>query len=225
MRDGKGKMRSGVSEKRGKGPGPGLRMVPNMGAGGSHPQTMQRVPEETGNETEREERKEEKKEEGDQEWKKEVTSMAGRILEAEEERQEMEKAEAAKEAAVTEQKLVVERMETAKEAETEFEAEVLEHSLKEKRDEQWESVRRHELLSEGRREAEKLGEKMAEELKTAARKGETGQEVDEKGDEMRQRIGVVDYLRQMDQKLREISKNMEKCENVDGIGRKGERNA
>ena len=31
MREGKGKTRSGVSEKRGKGPSPGLRMVPNMG--------------------------------------------------------------------------------------------------------------------------------------------------------------------------------------------------
>ena len=50
-RKGNGKTRSGVSETRGKGPSPGLRMVPNMEAGGSHPQTMLRVPEETGDET------------------------------------------------------------------------------------------------------------------------------------------------------------------------------
>ena len=99
-RQGKGKTRSGVSERKGKGPSPGLRMVPNMGAGGSHPQTMLQVPEETGNETEREERKEKKKEEGGQERKKEVTSMAGRILEAKKEREAMEKAEAVQEAAV-----------------------------------------------------------------------------------------------------------------------------
>ena len=171
MREGKGKTRSGASEKKGKGPGPGSRMVPNMGAGGSHSQTMQRVPEEEEEETEEEERKEEKKEEDGQDGEREATSSAGRVLEATEERREMEKAEAAKEVAMTEQRLVVERMGTAKEAETEFEAEVLEHSLKEKRDEQWKSVRQHELLSEGRRVAEKLGEKMAEELKTAARKG------------------------------------------------------
>ena len=47
-REGKGKTRSGVSEKKGKGPSPGLRMVPNM------VQVMLRVPEETGNETETE---------------------------------------------------------------------------------------------------------------------------------------------------------------------------
>ena len=120
VREGKGKTRSGLSEKKGKGPSPGLRMVPNMGAGGSHPQTMLQEPEETGNETEREERKEEKKQGGEEEGKEEATSMAGRILEAKEERQAMEKAEAVKEAALTEQRVAAERVETAKKAEARF---------------------------------------------------------------------------------------------------------
>ena len=57
----KGKMRNGVSEKKEKGVSLAARMVPNMGAGGSHPQTMLRVSEETGDETEEEEEKKERK--------------------------------------------------------------------------------------------------------------------------------------------------------------------
>ena len=46
----------------------------------------------------------------------------------------------------------------------------------ERRDEQWESVRRRELSSEGRKETEELGEKVGEELKVAAREEELTQE-------------------------------------------------
>ena len=54
---------------------------------------MLRVPGETGDETEEEEQKEEKREDDGRDGKKGVTSMAGRILEATEERRVMEKAE------------------------------------------------------------------------------------------------------------------------------------
>ena len=196
--------------------------------------------------------------------------MAGRILEATEERRAMEKAEAVKEAAVTEQRLAAETVKTAKEAETRFpeEAKVLEYSLmedaaavesegenrrlkekkeererrevkkeqkkivviqrgvtqregdegrvqEERRDDQWESVRRRELLSEGRREAEKLGEEMAAELKAAAKEEEINMEESQKGDGSWRKVkeemaGVMGYLQRTDQKLQEISNKVEK---------------
>ena len=68
MREGKGKTRT--SEKKGKWPGSTWRIVPNMEAGGSHPQTMSRVPEETLDETEEEEQREEKKEDDGRDGKK-----------------------------------------------------------------------------------------------------------------------------------------------------------
>ena len=69
----------------------------------------------------------------------------------------------------------------------------------ERRDEQWESVRRRELSSEGRREAQKLGEKMAEELKAAAKEEEINQEEGQKRDGSWRKVkeemaGVTGYL-------------------------------
>ena len=51
---------------------------------------------------------------------------------------------------------------------------------------------------------------MAEELKAAAKERVTSQEMGDKGDELRrganeEMVGVMDYLRQMDQKPREFS--------------------
>ena len=67
---------------------------------------------------------------------------------------------------------------------------------------------------------------MAEELEAAAKEGETSQEVDEKEGEWRrgvneEMVGVMEYLRQMDRKLREISNKVEELEEE----KKGERNA
>ena len=78
------------------------------------------------------------------------------------------------------------------------------------------------MSSEGRKETEELGEKVGEELKVAARKEElTQEEWESRGggggpwwevkEEMR---GVMEYLRQMDQKLQEVSGKAEKLEEV-----------
>ena len=112
--EGKGKTRSGTRESKGKGPS-SARMVPNMGAGGSHSQTM-RVPEETGDETEGEEVRREKEEDGKQDdgrgGKKVAETMAERVLEAAEEK--LDKAETMKEAASRELKEVKEEGEGEK---------------------------------------------------------------------------------------------------------------
>ena len=179
--EGKGKTRSGTRESKGKGPS-SARMVPNMGAGGSHSQTM-RVPEETGDETEGEEVRREKEEDGKQDdgrgGKKVAETMAERVLEAAEEK--LDKAETMKEAASRELKEVKEEGEGekgemrsgSKIVVTQQEsAETKEEEERDRLDEQWESVRRRELSSHDRREAEEWGEKVGEELKAAARKEE-----------------------------------------------------
>ena len=158
----KGKMRNGVSEKKRKGPSLAARMVPNMVAGGSHSQTMLRVPEETGDETEEEEEKKERKNDergSDTGGGRVPTEREGQ----EENREGGEKGEMKK-------NIVVVQREATQSKEDEYRV------RGERRDEQWESVRRRELSSEGRKETEELGEKVGEELKVAAREEELTQE-------------------------------------------------
>ena len=206
--EGKGKTRSGTREKRGKGPSL-ASMVPNMGTGGSHLQTM-RVPEEAGDETEKEEVRNEKEEDGEQEDGRNGKKAAGKIavvvLKAAEE--ELEKAETMEEAASRNLEEVSaalvkteggkEKMKEVKEEEqkkemwsenktvvTQREFAVAEEERERvRRDRQWESLRQRELSSHGRRKAEEWGEKVGEELKAAAMKEEPGREEQEgrKGD-------------------------------------------
>ena len=217
---------------------------------------MQRVPEETGNETEKEEGKEREKEQDGEEQEKEKVATTERELATGKKKGQDGREQEKEEAMAAGQRLTAVDSEGEKKEEEERRREAKKEQKKivviqrepnrgggdeekiqeERRKEQWESVRRRELVSEDRRKAEELGEKIAEELevvgkeeneklseviaeksKAAAKEKETRREADDDGDEPRrggneEMEGVMDYLRQMDRKLREISNKVDELE-------------